>query len=538
MKLITPKIITDLLLTFSNVPEAQPPEPAEWLAATAYDFGAVVAVVLATDAATITHGIYESQVEGTGTNTGNDPTTQGTDLTKWKFTGSTVRWAMFNQILQNQTVITTDRQVGLSLPGGASNFANSPNIAGIFSNGKFTLFVKITPDDATPASIETVFSKFLIAGDQRAVIVRIDTTGRFEIVIYADGISGIAYTSVDTSGLQDATEGWMKIEFDGDNGANSVATFFWSLSTEDEKDLVTGFTQMGDPVTGAQTSIFDSTALFELGSRDSGTSENFAGSIQKLSIYDGIDPDTWSLISEYDRTDPVSGGTSTSLQTGQVWTEQGTAAFTQDIPGIIVEVTPGQIINSIALMNVQAVTIQIIMTDPVDGVVFNQIFNLISFIGIGTIYDWLFDPLDFDINLVVFNLPSYSGATTRVIINHPNEAKCGAMVVGTLFDVGTSVYGVRYGIKNYSQKITDPITGAFTISQGTFKSVADVDVIVDPNRFTSVLNKLTSLRNTATVWVADEDISGTIQFGFYNSFNEIYSNPAEVVCQLSIEGLS
>ena len=537
MKLITPITITDSLLNFSNVPEVQPPEPDEWLNATAYDFGDEVAVVLGTDAASITHGIYGSQVEGTGTNTGNDPTLQGNDVTKWKFLRSTVRWAMFNEILQDQTILTVDRQNGLDLPGGAGNYANSPDI--VFPLEKITIIAKLTPDDGTPAAISTVFSKHTESGDQRTVAFQLDTIGKLQLLISPDGTAGneLTYLSTDVSGLLDATEGWIKIEFDGDDGANSVADFYASLDATDNKEEVE-WTQLGAPITDIQTSLFNSSALLELGARNAGAAEVLAGAIHRVVIYDGIDPDTWTLVSDYDRSDAAGSGISTSLATGQVWTDQGSAVFTQDIPGIIVEVEIGARSNSIALVNVAGTKIQIIMTDSADGEVFNKEFDLLSFDGIGTIYTWLFNELEFDINLVVFDLPSYSTAKIKVIITAGTTAKCGAMVVGNEFVVGTTIYGAQYGIRNYSQKNTDLDTGAITIQKATFKSVGDVAVVVDPNRFSSVLNKLTSLRDVATVWAAEEDISGTIQYGFYNSFNEIYSNSAEVVCQLSIEGLA
>ena len=539
MKIITPTTIVNGMLDYSNVPEIQNPtggytEPTEYDSATAYTIGQEVSVVLGTDTASITHGVYESTLDGT--NTGNDPTL-ATDLTNWKFVRSTIRWAMFNQILQDQTTIATARQNGLTLAGGAGNYANSPDIT--FPLEKITIIVKLTPTDATPALDGAIFAKYVEAADQRTIVLKLLTTGFLEITVSPDGTSAaeISYVSTNISQLTDATAGWIKIEFDGDNGANSSADFYDSLEALDSEDLVT-WTQLGAPILSTQTSLFDSTALLEMGGSNAGANDNFVGSIQQVVIYDGIVADTRTLVSDYNRIDDVTTGTSTSWRTGQVWTDQGTAAFTRDISGILVEIDVGSLQNSMAFMNVDATTIQLIGKDATEGEVYNQSFNLLSTNGIDGMYAWLFTALTFDKNLVIFGLPAYASATFRAIISAPTTAKCGAMVVGNEFTIGATSYGARYGIENYSTKVTDAVTGSVTISAGTFKSISDVNIVLDSSRFTITLDTLTELRDIPVVWVGSEFVSGMIQYGYYRSFSEIYSNYSQATCLMEIEGLS
>jgi len=521
------------MLDYSNVAEAQPPEPTEYDSATDYTIGQIVSVVLGTDTASITHGVYESTLAGT--NTGNDPTTQ-TDTTYWKFVRSTIRWAMFNEILQDQTVLTVARQNGLTLLGGAGNYLNSPDIA--FPLEKITIITKLKPTDATPTSIQTIFSKSLDAGNQRSVTLKLLTTGFLRLTISPDGTSAaeITYDSTAISQLTDATEGWTKIEFDGDNGSNSIARFYDSLQSFDSEDLIS-WEQIGVDVSSTQTSIFNSTALLELGSHNAGATETFIGSIQQSVIYDGIGS-TKTLVSDYNRIDPITSTTSTSWRTGQVWTERGSAALTQDLSGIVTDVTIGSLTNSIALMNLSATTVQIIGKEVSEGEVSNQSFNLLSTSGINGMYAWLFSPLTFDINLVVFGLPAYAGASYRIIISGPTVAKCGAVVNGNEITIGASQYGAKYGIENYSQKVVDPVTGAVTISAGTFRSISDVEIKLPAGNFSGVLNTLTDLRDIPVVWVGSEFVSGMIQYGYYKSFSETYSNFSQATCLLEIEGLS
>ena len=538
MQIIEPTTIIDSMLDYSNVPEIQNPtggytEPTEYAAATGYTIGQECSVVLGADTASITHGVYESTLAGT--NTGNDPTI-ATDEKNWKFVRSTIRWAMFNEILQDQTVLTMSRDDGLTLAGGAGNYANSPDIA--FPLEKITILGKITPTDATPAIDAAIFAKYVTAGDQRTIVLKLLTTGFLQVVVSPDGtsVAELTYESTVIAPFLAATEAWIKLEFDGDDGVNSSATFYASSETFDAEGLVL-WTQVGDPVLSTQTSLFDSTALLELGGSNAGAGENLVGSIHQLVVYDGIDPDTWTLISDYNRVDVVATGTSTSWRTGQVWTDQGTAAFARDISGIVTETTVGSLQNSVAFMNVAATTVQLIGQDATDGEIYNQSFNLLSTDGINGMYTWLFNAMTFDINLVLFQLPAYAGATYRAIISGPSIAKCGAMVVGSEFDIGATQYNARYGIENYSTKTIDAVTGLVTISAGTFQSISDVEVKLNSGNFSGVLNTLTNLRDIPVVWVGSEFVSGTIQYGYYKSFTEIYSNFSQATCLLEIEGL-
>lgn len=90
MKVINPIVVTDATLNDHSVPET---DYAEWAVGTAYDLGDRVIL-------TSTHKIYESIVDGVGTNTGNDPaTTTG----YWIEIGATNRWKMFDQSVGSAT---------------------------------------------------------------------------------------------------------------------------------------------------------------------------------------------------------------------------------------------------------------------------------------------------------------------------------------------------------------------------------------------------------------------------------------------------
>lgn len=97
------------------------------------------------------------------------------------------------------------------------------------------------------------------------------------------------------------------------------------VSTGEVKFYVDG--SLLDTVAGAgATSIFDSTAIVELGSRNSGTAELFTGSIFSAQIFNGIDG---TLAVDFNANDYAQGSTLTSKATGETYTINGNVTITR-----------------------------------------------------------------------------------------------------------------------------------------------------------------------------------------------------------------
>jgi hypothetical protein len=205
---------------------------------------------------------------------------------------------------------------------------------------------------------------------------------------------------------------------------------------------------------------------------------------------------------------------------------------------IEVDVVPANVINSLALFGVDAETVDVVMTDPIDGVVYNQTYNMISYSGITDWYYYFYEPIIREANLALFDLPAFPAATLSVSINDGTAASCGEMVIGTQFLIGDSQNGASFGIIDYSAKQTDPVTGNVTISAGANKKIADIEVQIDTARFNEVQKTLTSVLNVPIVWVPTTEITGTIVYGYYRNFNTMISGPTRSTCFLQLEGLS
>lgn len=205
---------------------------------------------------------------------------------------------------------------------------------------------------------------------------------------------------------------------------------------------------------------------------------------------------------------------------------------------IDVSITPAVVTTAIAAINVDCATITVTMTDPLEGVVYDQTFSMTSYSGITNWYDYFFTAINRKKELSVLGLPPYASAVIDVTFNDTGEtAKVGALVLGTSATIGDSQYGASFGIIDYSLKSVDA-QGRTTVTAGTYSDEADIDVVIETGRFAEVKKILTDLRTTPSVWIAEDNTEGTIIYGYYREFDVLLTGPVVSMCTLSIEGLT
>lgn len=202
------------------------------------------------------------------------------------------------------------------------------------------------------------------------------------------------------------------------------------------------------------------------------------------------------------------------------------------------EVTLGQITPGVAVLNVDANTVQVIVDDPTEGVVYDRTVSLISNSGITDWWAYYFTPIERVSDVVLVDLPSYKDASIQVIIDRTGDtAACGVLAFGTLFNVGTTLEGVQASILDFSRKEQDEF-GNFTVLQRGFSKRREYDVLVQTGRTGLVENYLTSIRTTPVIWIGEEDYDASIAYGYYRDFTIILSANEGSTCSVRVEGLT
>ena len=188
---------------------------------------------------------------------------------------------------------------------------------------------------------------------------------------------------------------------------------------------------------------------------------------------------------------------------------------------ITVEITPGEI-DSIAIMNVDCTSIAIVMTDPSDGVVYNETYTS------DMAENW---------NAIYTDLPSYPAATLKVTIDNGSaSAIVGELIVGKVKTIGTAKYGVGVSLIDFSQKEADDF-GNFSILERIYSKRLDVPFLMPAATHDGILRLLEKYRSVPLVWIVSNLYSTMISYGFYRDIQLSIPSPSVVECSVTIESL-
>jgi hypothetical protein len=238
-----------------------------------------------------------------------------------------------------------------------------------------------------------------------------------------------------------------------------------------------------------------------------------------------VSPSYWVLVSATNRFkmfDSIVSNPSTHV---------GTIEFT---------VRLGAIVGGMALFNVSAATVRVVMTAPGFGTVYDRTVDLSDYSDITSWYAYYFGAVgERSRDVILTDLPSYAAADITVTIDNGLTAiaECGEAVFGVVRNIGTTSYGTSHGIRDYTRKEADAF-GNFVVVPRRFAKIADYDIQILSNNTGSVQKFLASIRATPCVFIGDQRSEGTIVYGFYKDFRIVLNNFTFSGCNLQVEGLT
>ena len=200
-------------------------------------------------------------------------------------------------------------------------------------------------------------------------------------------------------------------------------------------------------------------------------------------------------------------------------------------------------VDTVAILNATGNSIRVVMTDPVEGVVYDQTKQLNSTLGIRNWYTYFYTPIDKKTDVVFENLPLYATATIDIYVNNIGSvAAVGQAVLGKVRDISYTKKGVEQGaklsIQDYSLKQPDSF-GNYYVKERAFSKKANYTVYVNGSEVDSIINLLTKRRALPTLYIGGADYGSSIIYGFYKSFEiDIAYIGMPAVCSIEIEGLT
>jgi len=209
---------------------------------------------------------------------------------------------------------------------------------------------------------------------------------------------------------------------------------------------------------------------------------------------------------------------------------------------IYYEILPGAV-EGVALFNITATSINITLTDPTAGDVYNQTIDLIDTTVVFDWYSYFFGEFLLDKNVAVTDIPNYPNATLEITLlgdSDTDTVKCGEIIFGLVKYVGATQYAPNMEIIDYSKKETDDF-GNFIITERAFTKRVTVDLVVKNPRITFVQNLFEENRAIPVVYIPTEvdDLADPyLTYGFYNRFSLVTKYLSHSIISVEIIGLT
>jgi hypothetical protein len=247
----------------------------------------------------------------------------------------------------------------------------------------------------------------------------------------------------------------------------------------------------------------------------------------------------------YQRVNPGTTATAPELDTTTNWLEVGSTnrwrmfdqaneSQTSKADSIIVTLTPAQLADSAAFLNLDGDTLRL----QVASTSYDQTVALRD----RTVVDWysyFFEPFVAKTEVIFRDLPLLtSNVITFTLTKTGSIAKMGVALLGLAKTLGSTEYGASAGIIDYSTKSTNAF-GNTTVVRRAYSKRMKVDLFIDAARVDEIQRLLADYRATPVVWIGAGNLYGAlIVYGYYRSFDIVIAYFSHSKCRLEIEGLT
>lgn len=218
--------------------------------------------------------------------------------------------------------------------------------------------------------------------------------------------------------------------------------------------------------------------------------------------------------------------------------DQKTTSQTFNNNSISVSLLGINTMDSIALLNLDALSVDVSILNKDDVEVYTSSTNLVTTDNVYDWYTYYFAPIIRKKDLVLLDIPPYGQITANININYDGSvAKCGTCLLGKKIDLGVSRFGTKVSNIDYSVKEADDF-GDFQITERGYSKTMDVLAYVEKPFTDYTANILNQFRATPVVYVATEQYTSSYIYGFHKNYEIDYTHPNQNELSVEVYGLS
>lgn len=427
---------------------------------------------------------------------------------------------------------------------GGTTYAAGGHVTRISGSNGY-IFVSVTPSNIgnDPLAADTLpGAAYWTQGRTEALWDATLTYGSGAIVGHIAAGSGAFYESLVSGNL---------------NHNPASAPTYWRQVTVDLYDTWGSGTTYG---LGARTSVFTGTRGTVYRSLQAGNLNNVPASSPTWWAWEGESFKTWSsaptyatgdnviVLSNHHQYEALQASTNKNpLTEPTYWLDLGVdnrwrmfdgANTSQSIFGNVIDVTfsADRLIDTVAVMNVSAASVEIIATAG-GIVVYDQTFTLNSGLTLPSWYSWFFDPVSRKTDALAAGIPASSNMQIQIIaLDAGNAVAIGSVVAGYGIPLGATLYGATVGWRDFSRVEADEFGERQIVERG-YSKTGTFKMFVNPGDLDGVMTTLATRRAKASLLIATDEYATTWIYGFAKAPTGSIDFPSATYLNLEFEGL-
>jgi DNA-binding beta-propeller fold protein YncE len=169
--------------------------------------------------------------------------------------------------------------------------------------------------------------------------------------------------------------------------------------------------------------------------------------------------------------------------------------------------------------------------------VYNNVYGAVINGAGGGWYGYFFGDKNRVSEMVELEMPLYADTLITVTLTDPVRAMCGAVVIGSVRDIGEIEYGAEIGIQDYSM-ITINDFGDRSILERSYNKRGKFKLWLENTELDNIQNQLAEYRATPAVYIGTKLYGSTIIYGLYKNMNILIAYPSQSICDIEINGLT
>lgn len=187
---------------------------------------------------------------------------------------------------------------------------------------------------------------------------------------------------------------------------------------------------------------------------------------------------------------------------------------------ITYELQPNILADAVAFFGLEASSIRVKVTDPVEGVIYDLTRTIIDSTKIHDGWSYCFEPVTYDSQEIFTGVPIYTGVTLDITVTSAGTTRVGQIVIGRDQYLGETLVDTAIGLQDFSRKDRDDFGNAIIVERAYAQLTAFRFSFPseDARRLRGILARV---RATPAVYYAGDDTSqfGTTIYGFFRDFS-------------------